>query len=84
LLSKLTNNSIKLGGERLIYQYDEYEEFSQALAKQTKTRLVSSEKLAIAWFETRIMLEEEAYFDQSGVNYLDGRQTQFHLIKSVQ
>ena len=34
--------------------------------------------------EIRIMLEEEAYFDQSGVNYLDGRQTQFHLIKSVQ
>ena len=32
--------------------------------------------------EIRIMLEEEAYFDQSGVNYLDGRQTQFHLIKS--
>jgi hypothetical protein len=32
--------------------------------------------------EVRIMLEEEAYFDQSGVNYLDGRQTQFHLIKS--
>jgi hypothetical protein len=28
------------------------------------------------------MLEEEAYFDQSGVRYLDGRQTQFHLIKS--
>jgi hypothetical protein len=24
LLSKLTNNSIKLGGERLIYQYDGY------------------------------------------------------------
>jgi Xaa-Pro aminopeptidase len=33
--------------------------------------------------EIRIMLEEEAYFDQSGVNYLDGRQTQFHLIKSL-
>jgi Xaa-Pro aminopeptidase len=32
--------------------------------------------------EIRIMLEEEAYFDQSGVTYLDGRQTQFHLIKS--
>lgn len=32
--------------------------------------------------EIRIMLEEEAFFDQSGVNYLDGRQTQFHLIKS--
>jgi Xaa-Pro aminopeptidase len=32
--------------------------------------------------EIRIMLEEEAYFDQSGVRYLDGRQTQFHLIKS--
>lgn len=32
--------------------------------------------------EIRIMLEEEAYFDQFGVNYLDGRQTQFHLIKS--
>jgi hypothetical protein len=32
--------------------------------------------------EIRIMLEEEAYFDETGVNYLDGRQTQFHLIKS--
>jgi Xaa-Pro aminopeptidase len=32
--------------------------------------------------EIRIMLEEKAYFDQSGVNYLDGRQTQFHLIES--
>ena len=32
--------------------------------------------------EIRIMLEEEAYFDQSGVKYLDGRQTKFHLIKS--
>jgi hypothetical protein len=34
--------------------------------------------------EIRIMLEEEAYFDQSGVNYLDARQTQFHLIESAQ
>jgi Xaa-Pro aminopeptidase len=32
--------------------------------------------------EIRIMLEEEALFDKQGVNYLDGRQTQFHLIKS--
>lgn len=32
--------------------------------------------------EVRIMLEEQAFFDQSGVKYLDGRQTQFHLIKS--
>jgi Xaa-Pro aminopeptidase len=32
--------------------------------------------------EIRIMLEEQAYFDQSGVRYLDGRQVQFHLIKS--
>ncbi|MFT2092943.1 M24 family metallopeptidase [Paraglaciecola sp. 2405UD69-4] len=32
--------------------------------------------------EIRIMLEEEAFFDKSGVNYLDGRQTEFHLIKS--
>ncbi|WP_299073543.1 M24 family metallopeptidase [uncultured Paraglaciecola sp.] len=31
--------------------------------------------------EIRIMLEEEAFFDTSGVTYLDGRQTQFHLIK---
>lgn len=30
------------------------------------------------------MLEQEAYFDQSGIHYLDCRQTQFHLIKSVQ
>ncbi|GAB5378920.1 MAG: M24 family metallopeptidase [Aliiglaciecola sp.] len=32
--------------------------------------------------EIRIMLEEEAYFDHQGVQYMDGRQTQFHLIKS--
>lgn len=32
--------------------------------------------------EIRIMLEEEAFFDKTGVNYLDGRQTKFHLIKS--
>lgn len=32
--------------------------------------------------EIRIMLEEQAYFDQKGVEYLDGRQTQFHLIRS--
>ena len=32
--------------------------------------------------EIRIMLEEEAYFDEKGVNYLHGRQTEFHLIKS--
>ncbi|MGS2720522.1 M24 family metallopeptidase [Paraglaciecola aestuariivivens] len=32
--------------------------------------------------EIRIMLEEQAYFDQTGVSYLDGRQTQFHLIPS--
>lgn len=32
--------------------------------------------------EIRIMLEEEAFFDGEKVSYLDGRQTQFHLIKS--
>lgn len=32
--------------------------------------------------EIRIMLEEEAFFDVSGVHYMDGRQTQFHLISS--
>lgn len=32
--------------------------------------------------EIRIMLEEEAYFEQSGVSYMDGRQTKFHLISS--
>lgn len=32
--------------------------------------------------EIRIMLEEEAYFDKTGVNYLNGRQTQLHLIRS--
>lgn len=32
--------------------------------------------------EIRIMLEEEAFFDSTGVHYLDGRQQQFHLIKS--
>ena len=30
--------------------------------------------------EIRIMLEEDAYFDQSGVRYIDGRQTAFILI----
>jgi Xaa-Pro aminopeptidase len=30
--------------------------------------------------EIRIMLEEDAYFDDSGVNYIDGRQTEFILI----
>jgi len=32
--------------------------------------------------EIRIMLEEEAYFDDQGVRYLDGRQTQLHLIEN--
>lgn len=32
--------------------------------------------------EIRIMLEEQAYFDKQGVRYLDGRQTQFHLIQA--
>ncbi|MEM7110274.1 MAG: M24 family metallopeptidase [Bacteroidota bacterium] len=30
--------------------------------------------------EIRIMLEEEAYFDEDGVNYIDGRQKEFLLI----
>ncbi|MEO0552259.1 MAG: M24 family metallopeptidase [Bacteroidota bacterium] len=30
--------------------------------------------------EIRIMLEEEAFFDETGVNYIDGRQTEFLLI----
>jgi len=30
--------------------------------------------------EIRIMLEEEAFFDSKGVNYIDGRQTEFILI----
>jgi len=30
--------------------------------------------------EVRIMLEEDAYFDEQGVQYLDGRQTEFILI----
>ena len=30
--------------------------------------------------EVRIMLEEDAYFDQTGVHYIDGRQTEFILI----
>ncbi|GAB3035130.1 M24 family metallopeptidase [Bowmanella dokdonensis] len=34
--------------------------------------------------EIRIMLEEEAFFDESGVHYMDGRQTGFHLIQSEQ
>lgn len=32
--------------------------------------------------EVRIMLEEEAFFSEDGVRYLNGRQTEFHLIKS--
>ncbi|WJG07838.1 M24 family metallopeptidase [Aliiglaciecola sp. LCG003] len=32
--------------------------------------------------EIRIMLEEQAYFDQQGVQYIDGRQRQLHLISS--
>jgi hypothetical protein len=32
--------------------------------------------------EIRIMLEEEAFFDKNGVRYIDGRQTQLHLINS--
>nr|WP_226992212.1 M24 family metallopeptidase [Aliiglaciecola lipolytica] len=32
--------------------------------------------------EIRIMLEENAYFDESGVTYMDGRQTKLHLITS--
>jgi hypothetical protein len=39
----------------------EYEEFSQALAKQSKTELLSSEKLAIAWLETRSEMEMQVY-----------------------
>jgi Xaa-Pro aminopeptidase len=31
--------------------------------------------------EIRIMLEENAFFDGSKVTYMDGRQTQFHLIR---
>ncbi|MFT6317511.1 MAG: Xaa-Pro aminopeptidase [Candidatus Azotimanducaceae bacterium] len=30
--------------------------------------------------EVRIMLEEDAYFDEQGVQYIDGRQTEFILI----
>lgn len=32
--------------------------------------------------EIRIMLEEDAFFDGEKVTYLDGRQTEFHLIYS--
>ncbi len=32
--------------------------------------------------EIRIMLEEQAFFDKNGVSYIDGRQTQLHLISS--
>ena len=32
--------------------------------------------------DIRIMLEENALFDDKGVRYLDGRQTKFHLINS--
>ena len=32
--------------------------------------------------EIRIMLEENAFFDQHGVHYVDGRQTELHVIDS--
>ena len=32
--------------------------------------------------EIRIMLEENAYFDGERVEYMDGRQTQFHLVEA--
>ena len=32
--------------------------------------------------EIRIMLEEDAFFDGDKVEYIDGRQTDFHLIRS--
>lgn len=32
--------------------------------------------------EIRVMLEEDAFFDGKSVTYLDGRQTEFHLIHS--
>ncbi len=32
--------------------------------------------------EIRIMLEEDAFFDESGVQYIDGRQTKIHVIGS--
>ena len=32
--------------------------------------------------EIRIMLEEEAFFNNEGVRFIDGRQTQLHLIKA--
>ena len=32
--------------------------------------------------EIRVMLEEEAFFGKNGVRYIDGRQTQLHLISS--
>ena len=31
--------------------------------------------------EIRIMLEEDAYFDKSGVRYFDGRQTELLLVR---
>ena len=33
--------------------------------------------------EIRIMLEEDAFFDETGVRYIDGRQTVLHLISST-
>lgn len=33
--------------------------------------------------EIRIMLEEQAYFDEQGVKYMSGRQTKFHVIQST-
>ena len=33
--------------------------------------------------EIRIMLEEDAFFDETGVQYIDGRQTVLHLISST-
>ncbi len=39
----------------------EYAEFSEALKQQSKIELVSSEKLAVAWLETRSELEMQVY-----------------------
>ena len=41
----------------------EYSEFITALTKQSNTHVVSSEKLAIAWLETRSELEMQVYPD---------------------
>jgi hypothetical protein len=47
----------------------------------TSNSIESNAATFIPEWKNPIMLEEEIYFDQSKVNYLDGCQPRFYLIK---